>query len=119
MESLNRVKRITGKGDEHIEFIKVDLLDKEALAAVFEGRTFASCIHFAALKAVGESVANPLKYYVNNLSGTFNLLEAMQNAGVKRIGTRLPPARRRPPGWERSLSPAAPPAMSRVGCLPG
>lgn len=81
-ESLRRVSEITGK---KIDFVQADCLDAAALANVFSANQFESVIHFAALKAVGESVAKPLDYYQNNLTGTLNLCEAMQNAGVKNL----------------------------------
>ena len=58
---------------------------KEELRPIFEENKFDSVIHFAGLKAVGESVAKPLMYYENNLSGTFNLLEMMKEYGCKSI----------------------------------
>ncbi len=73
-ESLARVQEITGKS---VAFHKVDLLDKEALAAVFAAEQFDACIHFAGFKAVGESTEIPLRYYDNNITGTLNLLEVM------------------------------------------
>ncbi|MCL4164646.1 UNVERIFIED_CONTAM: hypothetical protein GTU68_067173 [Idotea baltica] len=81
-ESLRRVTAITGK---RIDFVKADCLDSAALAKVFSENEFDSVIHFAALKAVGESVAKPLDYYQNNVTGTVKLCEAMQNAGVKNL----------------------------------
>ena len=80
---LDRIEKITGKRPE---FIKCDLLDKDALSEVFEShKDIESVIHFAGLKAVGESCALPLKYYHNNLTGTFNLLECMIEHNVWRI----------------------------------
>ena len=81
-KALERVEQITGK---KVKFYKVDLLDKEALAEVFDKEDIESVIHFAGLKAVGESVANPLEYYHNNMTGTFNLCDVMRNHGVKNI----------------------------------
>lgn len=81
-ESLNRVKKITGK---NFEFYKTDLLDREGLENIFKAERIDSVIHFAGLKAVGESVAIPLKYYNNNITGTINLLEIMQKYEVKKI----------------------------------
>ncbi|MFC0820949.1 UDP-glucose 4-epimerase GalE [Moraxella marmotae] len=80
--ALERVAQITG---QQIEFVEADILDKAALAQVFDGHQFFAVIHFAGLKAVGESVAKPVKYYQNNVTGTLNLIEAMQHAGVKNI----------------------------------
>ncbi len=80
---LERIETITGKRPE---FIKCDLLDKDALDRVFlDNPDIDSVIHFAGLKAVGESCALPLMYYHNNLTGTFNLLECMFAHDVYRI----------------------------------
>ena len=79
-ESLKRVKSITGKD---FAFYKVDLLDKDALKTVFEEHEIDAVIHFAGLKAVGESAEIPLAYYHNNLTGTFNLCDLMREHGVK------------------------------------
>jgi UDP-glucose 4-epimerase len=79
-ESLKRVQKLTGKT---LSFNKTDLRDADALGQVFENNAFDSVIHFAALKAVGESVAKPLEYYENNMTGTLNLCFAMQKHGVK------------------------------------
>lgn len=75
-ESLKRVAAITGR-PELIVFRRVDLLDEAALAAVFDEFTFYACIHFAGLKAVGESVQQPVRYYHNNLTGTLVLLNLL------------------------------------------
>ncbi len=82
IESLRRVEELTGKP---IDFREVDILDKSALTAVVSGGGFDSVIHFAALKAVGESVAQPLRYYDNNIAGTLVLCQVMREQGVKRI----------------------------------
>ena len=66
-------------------FHEVDILDRAALGAVMEGAGFDSVIHFAALKAVGESVAQPLRYYQNNITGTLALCELMQAHGIRNI----------------------------------
>ena len=80
---LDRIEKITGKRPE---FIKCDLLDMEKLTEVFDThKNIESVIHFAGFKAVGESVALPIKYYHNNLTGTFNLLTAMREHNVNRI----------------------------------
>lgn len=80
---LDRIETITGKRPK---FIKCDLLDKELLDKVFdENPEIDSVIHFAGLKAVGESCAIPLKYYHNNLTGTFNLVDSMISHNVNRI----------------------------------
>lgn len=79
---LDKIEKISGKKPK---FYKVDLLDKEGLDKVFENNHFDLVIHFAGLKAVGESVEKPLKYYENNIGGTVNLLDAMAKHDVKRI----------------------------------
>lgn len=79
-ESLNRVERLTGKS---LEFIEGDIRDSDCLKKIFDGHDIASVIHFAGLKAVGESVAQPLRYYDWNVTGTLKLLEAMDNADVR------------------------------------
>lgn len=81
-ESLRRVQALTGKP---LAFHKVDLLDRDALEAVFAGTTVDAVIHFAGLKAVGESVSIPLRYYHNNVTGTLVLCDVMQRHGVKNI----------------------------------
>ncbi|MFH0975604.1 MAG: UDP-glucose 4-epimerase GalE [Spirochaetota bacterium] len=81
-ESLKRVKEITGKMPE---FHKTDLLDREALRTVFAKAKIDAVIHFAGLKAVGESVQIPLRYYHNNITGTLMLCEVMKEFNVKNI----------------------------------
>lgn len=83
-EALRRVQEITGR---ELSFRQVDLLDRQALDQVFatDGEPIAAVIHFAGLKAVGESVAMPLKYYHNNLTGTITLCEVMAARGVKNL----------------------------------
>ena len=81
-ESLKRVQELAGKT---LEFHKVDLLDKEALKAVFDSASIEAVVHFAGLKAVGESVTIPLHYYHNNVTGTLVLCEVMERYGVKNI----------------------------------
>lgn len=79
---LDRIQQITGTKPT---FYKVDMTDKAALMGVFEKEKFSDVIHFAGLKAVGESVRKPLEYYRNNLDSTMNLLELMREFGVKNI----------------------------------
>ncbi len=79
---LDRIKKITGKD---ITFYKIDITDRDELEKVFISEKIDVVIHFAGLKAVGESVAIPLKYYYNNLTGTFILCELMQKYGVKNL----------------------------------
>ena len=81
-KSLERVKEITGKD---IKFYKADILDRSALEEIFEKEDIESCIHFAGLKAVGESVAKPWEYYNNNITGTLVLLDVMKKYGCKNI----------------------------------
>jgi len=81
-KSLERVEKITGKP---VTFYQVDILDREGLNEVFEKEKIDSCIHFAGLKAVGESVEKPWEYYENNIAGTLILLDVMRKHGVKNI----------------------------------
>ncbi len=81
-ESLERVKKITGKD---LKFYEADILDKDAMNKIFDEEAIDAVIHFAGLKAVGESVSKPLEYYHNNISGTLNLCDVMRNHGVKNI----------------------------------
>ena len=74
-ESLERVKKITGKD---LKFYNVDCCDYNAFEAVFKENNVDAVIHFAGLKAVGESVSKPLMYYQNNLISTLNLIELME-----------------------------------------
>ncbi len=79
-ESLNRVKTITGKS---VTFYQQDILDEAGLAQIFSENKIDAVIHFAGLKAVGESVEMPLEYYQNNLTGTLVLLKVMRDHNVK------------------------------------
>ena len=79
-KSLERVEKITGKP---VKFYKKDILDREGLNEVFEKEDIDSCIHFAGLKAVGESVVKPWEYYENNIAGTLTLVDVMRKHGVK------------------------------------
>ena len=81
-EVLNRIKTITGKTPT---FYEVDVLDKEALDAVFAKEAIDSVIHFAGFKAVGESVSKPIEYYHNNITSSLVLCDVMRNHGVKKI----------------------------------
>jgi UDP-glucose 4-epimerase len=81
-ESLRRVEALSGKS---VAFFEVDLRDKVGLTAVFTQYECTAVIHFAGLKAVGESVAMPLLYYQNNLTGTLTLCEVMQAHNVKNL----------------------------------
>jgi UDP-glucose 4-epimerase len=82
-ESLKRVSELIGGVD--IPFYEVDIRDREGLNRVFQEHKFDACIHFAGLKAVGESVEKPLEYYENNMSGTFVLLDVMRKHNCKNI----------------------------------
>ena len=81
-KSLERVKELTGRD---FPFYNVDLLDYDATERVFKEHKFDSVIHFAGLKAVGESTQIPIRYYHNNLTGTLNLVDIMQKYGVLNI----------------------------------
>lgn len=80
--SLKRVQALAGRV---LTFYKLDLLDKPALAAVFRNHRIDAVIHFAGLKAVGESSRIPLRYYHNNITGTLILCDVMQEAGVRSL----------------------------------
>ena len=79
---LDRIEELTGKS---FTFYELNILDKESLSKVFEKHEIEAVIHFAGFKAVGESVAEPLAYYQNNMTGTLILLEVMQEFKVKKI----------------------------------
>ena len=81
-ESLRRVEKLTGR---ELVFVEGDIRDRSALDALFRHHDIDAVIHFAGLKAVGESVEKPLLYYDNNIAGSITLFEAMQAAGVKSI----------------------------------
>lgn len=81
-ESLRRVEKITGQS---VPFYEIDSADKVALRKVFEAHSIDAVIHLAGHKAVGESVAQPLKYYRNNLDSTFSLCELMNEFNIKRM----------------------------------
>ena len=81
-KALERVRELSGKD---FSFYQMDILDKEGLNGVFEANQVDAVIHFAALKAVGESVAQPIRYYHNNVTGTLMLCEVMRAHGVKDI----------------------------------
>jgi len=81
-KAIERVEQITGK---KISFYNADMLDRDAVNAIFEKESIDSVIHFAGYKAVGESVRKPLEYYHNNITGTLTLCDVMRNHGVKKI----------------------------------
>ncbi len=81
-KSLERVAQITGK---QIPFYKADIRDRDAMNAIFDKEEITAVIHFAGLKAVGESVSKPLEYYDNNINGTLVLVDVMAKHGVKNL----------------------------------
>lgn len=81
-ESLKRVEKITGKP---VTFYEADILDREAMDRILSAQKVDACIHFAGLKAVGESVSKPWEYYENNIAGTLTLVDVMRKHGVKNI----------------------------------
>jgi UDP-glucose 4-epimerase len=81
-ESLNRVKKITG---EQLTFYEGDIRNKQMLTEIFATHQFSAVMHFAGLKAVGESCEHPLKYYQNNVYGSLVLTEVMAEADVKNL----------------------------------
>ena len=81
-ESLKRVEGLSGK---NITFYEGDILDRTILELIFKNHKFDCCIHFAGLKAVGESVEKPWEYYNNNIGGTLTLLDELRNSGCKNI----------------------------------
>ena len=81
-ESLRRVQELTGKS---VRFYEIDVRDRQGLSALFETESIDSVIHFAGLKAVGESVVKPLEYFDNNLISTIVLCEVMREHGVKKL----------------------------------
>ena len=82
IDTLDKIKKITGKD---VKFYQADMLHPEELEPIFQENKIDCVIHFAGLKAVGESVAKPLMYYENNLSGTINLVKMMSKYNVKKI----------------------------------
>ncbi|CAK9231095.1 unnamed protein product [Sphagnum troendelagicum] len=84
-EAVHRVRELAGNNGQNLIFKQVDLRDKDALEEVFKTSRFNAVIHFAGLKAVGESVRMPLHYYNSNIIGTLNLLDAMTRHGCKQI----------------------------------
>lgn len=81
-EALNRIKKITGKD---FKFYETDILDYEGTCKIFRENKIDGVIHFAGLKAVGESCAKPVEYYYNNISGTIELIKAMRENGCKNM----------------------------------
>lgn len=81
-ESIRRIEKITGRS---VDFCKADIRDSKAMQKIFAEQEIDAVVHFAGLKAVGESVEKPLAYYENNLGGTFVLLQEMRRAGCKTI----------------------------------
>lgn len=81
-DMIEKIYKISGK---KVKFYKVDLLDREAIQKVFEENIIEEVIHFAGLKAVGESCVKPLEYYYNNITGTLILLDVMRKNGCKKL----------------------------------
>ena len=81
-KALDRIRQITGKS---VTFYETDMRDREGVKAIFDQEKIDAVIHFAGLKAVGESVAKPIEYYTNNISGTLVLCDEMRKHGVKNI----------------------------------
>lgn len=81
-KAVDRIQEITGKS---VAFYKTDILDKEGMQEIFDKEKIDAVIHFAGLKAVGESVQKPLEYYYTNITGTLNLCDVMRDHGVKNI----------------------------------
>ena len=81
-KALERIETLTGK---KVPFYRTDILDREGLEKLFAAEDITSCIHFAGLKAVGESVEKPWEYYNNNISGTLTLTDVMRRHGVKKL----------------------------------
>ncbi len=81
-ESIRRIEKITGRT---VDFYKADMRDEAAVRKIFEEQQIDAVVHFAGLKAVGESVAKPLEYYENNIGGTFVLLQVMREYGCKTV----------------------------------
>ena len=81
-KAVDRIQQITGKT---VTFYETDMLDREGVRAIFEKEDIDAVIHFAGLKAVGESVAKPIEYYTNNIAGTLILTDEMRKHGVKNI----------------------------------
>ena len=81
-KAIERVKQISGKD---LDFVEGDILDKDCLDRIFESQKIEAVIHFAGLKAVGESVRMPVEYYSNNITGTLTLIRSMREHGCKNI----------------------------------
>ena len=82
IDVVDKIKEITGK---EITFYQADMRDKESMRPIFEENKIDAVIHFAGLKAVGESVEKPLLYYQNNITGTLNLCELMKEYDCKKM----------------------------------
>ena len=81
-ESLKRVEKIVGK---EVKFYEADIRDARAMENIFANEDISAVIHFAGLKAVGESVEKPLEYYTNNITGTLILLDVMRKYNCKKL----------------------------------
>lgn len=82
MTAINRVEKIAGSS---IPFYEADIRDKETITTILEKHQIDTCIHFAGLKAVGESVTKPHEYYDNNITGTLNLIDSLRSHTIKNI----------------------------------
>ena len=83
--AVERIRTITGADEEHLEFVKASILDRDALEDIFQTHSIDAIIHFAGFKAVGESVVKPLEYYWNNIAGTLVLCDVARAHGCKNI----------------------------------
>ena len=83
--AVERIRTITGADEEHLEFVKASILDRDALEGIFQTHSIDAIIHFAGFKAVGESVVKPLEYYWNNIAGTLVLCDVARAHGCKNI----------------------------------
>jgi UDP-glucose 4-epimerase len=84
-KAVDRIRQVAGPVGEHLDFVELDVLDSAALGKLLAGSAVEAVIHFAALKAVGESVAMPVEYYDTNLNATLRLVEALRDHGPKRL----------------------------------
>ena len=85
IDRIIKICECEGVVDAPLKLIEGDILNENLLKEIFSNHSIESVIHFAGLKAIGESVEKPIKYYNNNVGGTLNLLQAMQNAEVYQI----------------------------------
>ncbi len=117
-EAIKRIQSITGR---QLEFVLGDIRDSDCLEKIFSHHAIDAVIHFAGLKAVGESVSYPLKYYDNNVVGTLRLIEAMANTDVRKLvfssSATVYSAAGKPRFFESSpLGPSSPYGSSKLIC---